>query len=138
MNGGGSRLSRIIGSQLEQNACPCEVYTNLDWIISNDTVIRPDLMVVCGDQPQRHLEKPPVLVVEILSEATRGSDLIANRALCREQQVLHYLVIDPDARTVEHVMGETTRMHPSTDHFELTLPGQALCTISIACDRLLD
>ena len=131
-----SRLSRIIGIQLEQNACPCEVYTNLDWIISNNTVIRPDLMVVCGDQPQRHLESPPILVAEVLSESTRGSDLVVKRALCREQQVLHYLVIDPDARMVEHVMGATTCIYPSTGHLELTLPGQLPCTICIECSRL--
>lgn len=133
-----SRLSRMIGSQLEQKACSCEAYTNLDWIISNDTVIRPDLMVVCGDQPQRHLEKPPVLVVAVLSDATRGSDLVAKRDLYREHQVLHYLIIDPDARSAEHVMGATTCTHSSTDHIELALPGQPLGTISIECDRLFD
>jgi Uma2 family endonuclease len=60
-----SRLSRIIGGQLDAGACRCEVYTNLDWIVSDDTVLRPDLMVVCGDQPQRHLERVPAdLAVE--------------------------------------------------------------------------
>lgn len=133
-----SRLSRIIGVQIEQSACSCEVYTNLDWVISNDTVIRPDLMVVCGEQPQRHLERPPVLVAEVLSESTRNRDLVAKRGLCREQQVLHYLVIDPDAKTVEHVTGEVARIHPIDGRIELELTGDSRGKVVIECNRLFD
>lgn len=44
-----SRLSFQIQSQIRQHQCACEVYTHLDWIIGDDTVIRSDLMVICGD-----------------------------------------------------------------------------------------
>ncbi|HUP80292.1 MAG TPA: Uma2 family endonuclease [Pirellula sp.] len=52
-----SRLARMIGNQLERWQGACEVYTNLGWIVRDDTVLRPDLMVVCGEQPQKHLER---------------------------------------------------------------------------------
>jgi len=42
-----TRLARMIGNAIENQKCQCEVYTNLDWIVAKDTVIRPDLMVVC-------------------------------------------------------------------------------------------
>ena len=64
--------------------------------------------------------------------------MIAKRALCHEQQVPHYLVIDPDARTVEQVTGEGTCIHPVNGRLELELTGQANCKISIESSRLFD
>lgn len=133
-----SRLSFEIQTQLRSRGCGCEVYTNLDWIVSDDTVIRPDLMVVCGEQPQRHLETPPALVAEVLSESTRGRDLSAKRTLCREYQVPHYLIIDPDERTIEHVSGETADIAAADRMLELSLHSTDNCRISIACGSLFD
>ncbi len=95
-----SRLSRMVGNQIDADHCDCEVYTGLDWIISNNTVIRPDLLVVCGPQPQRHLERSPTLMVEILSDATRARDLELKRDLAIENDVMNYLAIDPVAKTI--------------------------------------
>ncbi|QDV40740.1 hypothetical protein Enr13x_05760 [Stieleria neptunia] len=95
-----AELSRQILNQLIENECDCRVYTNLDWIVNDDTVVRPDLMVVCGVQPDRHLEQTPVVVVEVLSDATRQRDLTAKRAIYLEQDVAHYLIVDPTDQTV--------------------------------------
>ena len=46
---------KSFGSQIDQQGCDCRVYAGLDWIVSNDTVVRPDVMVVCGPQPERAL-----------------------------------------------------------------------------------
>jgi|AACY02.2.fsa_nt_gi Uncharacterized protein conserved in cyanobacteria len=133
-----SRLSRTIGNQLEQCGVGCEVYTNLDWIISDDTVVRPDLMVVCGAQPERHLQQRPAMVVEVLSEATRGQNLMVKRALYREQNVPHYLIIDTEARTIEHVTAAGGRSLKAADTLELALDDNPACLVSIACGKLFD
>lgn len=136
-----SRLSRMIGNQLESQKCPCEVYTNLDWIVSEDTVIRPDLMVVCGEQPQQHLQRPPALLVEVLSESTRGRDLTVKRSLCHEHRVAQYVVVDPDAGTVLLFTGheadgaEATTLE-AADTLSLML--NANCEITIDIGKLFD
>ncbi|MDZ4851068.1 MAG: Uma2 family endonuclease [Pirellulaceae bacterium] len=71
-----------------------------DWIVQKDTVVRPDVMLVCGTQPSRHLEKPPSLVIEVLSESTANKDLHAKRELYEEQRVEHYLIVDTDESTI--------------------------------------
>jgi len=131
-----SRLSYQIQSQLQTCVGPCVIYTNLDWIIDNHTVIRPDLMVVCGEQPQRHLERPPVLMAEVLSESTRGRDLTAKRTLCRENNVAHYLVIDPEQRTMLHVTESGEIEINATESQLLTLEND--CQISIQSGSLFD
>lgn len=131
-----SRLSRMIGNQLDENCQQCEIYTNLDWIISNTTVIRPDLMVVCADQPERHLEHPPALTVEVLSPSTRGRDLIAKRSLCRENHVPNYLTIDPVKQTFSLVTPSEELSFAASDVIQLSLePG---CQVSIDCSQLFD
>jgi Uma2 family endonuclease len=96
-----SRLARLLGNQLDATGCGGEVYTGLDWIVNDHTVVRPDLMVVCGEQPETHLQRPPTLVVEVLSEATRGRDLVVKRALYLELGVSEYWIVDPDRRSIE-------------------------------------
>jgi Uma2 family endonuclease len=59
----------------QQANCTATVLVEVDWIISQDTVLRPDLVVVCGTEPERHLEAAPAVVVEVLSLGTRDRDL---------------------------------------------------------------
>jgi len=93
-------LAYQIQNSIRIKRCECCVYTGLDWIVQSDTVVRPDVMVVCGDQPERHLEKPPVLTVEILSEATAEKDLHAKRDLYEHNKVKHYLIVDTAQRSI--------------------------------------
>ncbi len=69
-----AKLVFQIESCLRAQGCSCATYAGLDWIVSDDTVVRPDVMVVCGDQPGRCLERPPALAIEILSDATVEKD----------------------------------------------------------------
>ena len=47
----------------------------MDWIVSNDTVVRPDCMIVCGEmKKQGHVTIPPILVLEVASNSTRLRD----------------------------------------------------------------
>jgi len=131
-----SRLSFEIQSATRSGKCPCEVYTALDWIMNENTVVRPDLMVVCGQQPERHLERPPVLVVEVLSESTRRMDLIAKREHYREQKVPHYLIIDPIDLSIEHITAEGSSRHAADETIEFSLKPD--CPVSIECSRLFD
>ena len=95
-----SAFAYMIQSSIQLNQCPCKVYTGLDWIVQQDTVVRPDVMLVCGRQPERHLETPPILVVEVLSESTATKDVIAKRELYERQRVENYLIVDTEARSI--------------------------------------
>ena len=57
------------------------VFVELDWIVSNETVVRPDVVVVCGSGPEGHLKDVPEIAVEVLSPSTRSNDLRFKRNL---------------------------------------------------------
>ena len=83
-----------IDASITKDGCACAVYAGLDWIVQENTVVRPDVMLVCGTQPTRYLESPPSLTIEVLSESTATKDLHAKRELYEEQKVEHYLIVD--------------------------------------------
>ena len=89
-----SKFVAQIDASITRYGCACAVYAGLDWIVQENTVVRPDVMLVCGIQPSRYLESPPSLTIEVLSESTATKDLHAKRELYEEQKVEHYLIVD--------------------------------------------
>lgn len=96
-----ARTVAALQTGIDAAACEATVLVEIDWIVARDTVLRPDVIVVCGPEPARHVERVPALVVEVLSEATRDRDLEFKRELYREQGVSWYFVIDPDANRMQ-------------------------------------
>ena len=95
-------LASKLGNEINANeSCreKVEVVAEVDWNISNSTVVRPDISVLCGPLPEKHIVSPPAIVVEILSQSTRDRDLSYKRTLYQTQGVPYYLIIDPDAKT---------------------------------------
>lgn len=85
-----NKLSRL------QGGCDnCEVFYELDWIINDNTVVRPDLAIVCN-QTDKFITSPPKLVVEILSPSTALKDRHVKHDIYQEQGVPYYIIIDPD------------------------------------------
>jgi len=73
----------------------------IDWIIDNHTVVRPDLMLIAGPATESHLHVAPILAVEIVSPATEAKDRNAKFKLYESQGVKHYLIADPVTRRLE-------------------------------------
>jgi hypothetical protein len=48
-----SRLAASFWNAIDATGCPATVLAEIDWIVTNDTVVGPDLVVVCGPAPQR-------------------------------------------------------------------------------------
>jgi Uma2 family endonuclease len=81
--------------------CEATALAELDWLVSDDTVVRPDIMVVCGPPPERHMQSVPGLVVEVLSESTRQNDLTYKRQLYQRERVRYYMMVEPELRSIE-------------------------------------
>jgi Uma2 family endonuclease len=88
-------------SAILTNKCNCFVFSELDWKVSEDTVVRPDVMIVCGEPKTDFLEFPPILILEILSTSTRKKDRSLKFDLYQEQGVKYYLMADYDRQQVE-------------------------------------
>ncbi len=91
----------ILFKEALKNCKECKVYLPLDWRISDDTVIQPDVLIVCKKIEKKYLDFPPVLVVEVLSPSTAVKDRNVKMELYQSQQVKYYLIVDPQFKKIE-------------------------------------
>ena len=83
---------------------PCEIlFAPLDVILSDITVVQPDLIVVCNPAIiiDGKVRGAPDLVVEVLSPSTAAKDRKHKCRLYETAGVPQYLLIDPANRFIE-------------------------------------
>jgi len=108
----------------------------VDLILTAHDALVPDLVVVADASgvTRRGIEKPPLLVVEVLSPSTRHMDLTTKARRYAELGVAHYWTVDPEARLlrchrlaggqfrfVVEAAGDATLAHPDWDGLTIDL-----------------
>ena len=96
-----ARLVTLLSNAIDESSCKAVVLAEIDWIISNHTVVRPDVVVLCGDAPERHVESAPAIVAEILSDSSQQRDREAKFELYQENGAGFYLILDPDQSALQ-------------------------------------
>ncbi|MBS1622802.1 MAG: Uma2 family endonuclease [Bacteroidetes bacterium] len=76
----------------------CRVMTDIDWVINDSTVLRPDVAVVC-DPIDTFITAPPVLIVEIASPSTALKDRKTKFDIYQTQGIAYYILADPATYT---------------------------------------
>ena len=90
-------------------------------ILADVTVVEPDLIYLdparLGRVSDRGIEGPPALAIEVLSPTTAAADLGVKLQLSAKYGVLHYWIVDPDARIIEtyRLAGPTYEPGPRLD-----------------------
>ena len=96
------RLSMVIGPFFKGR--PCRLFAApLDVVLSEDTVVQPDLLVVC--EPKKITGAcicgAPDLVIEILSPSSASYDRLLKFKRYADAGVKEYWIVSPDLATVE-------------------------------------
>ncbi|MGE5341648.1 MAG: Uma2 family endonuclease [Candidatus Omnitrophota bacterium] len=98
-----SRIDRQL-SELLDDCSQCESLCAVDWQITEDTVVRPDVLVVCHENKDIgiiKLEKTPIIVFEILSPSTRRKDRGIKYQLYEKAGVTYYCMVDPESKSAD-------------------------------------
>ncbi len=126
-------------SQALKSCKKCKVYQPIDWKITEDTVVQPDLSIVCKPfNTITYLDFPPALIVEILSPSTAMKDRREKFELYETQGVKYYLIIDPAFNKVEIFeliinTYQAAAVNPATFDFQIDD-----CTASISFTDLFE
>ena len=86
---------------LKKSCKKCKAYLPLDWKIAEDTVVQPDVLIVCDKIEKKYLDFPPALVVEVLSPSTASKDRGEKMELYLSQKIKYYLIADPKFKKIE-------------------------------------
>ncbi|MEO6330777.1 MAG: Uma2 family endonuclease [Ginsengibacter sp.] len=79
----------------------CKVYEFIDIKIEEDTIVQPDVSVVCKPIKKNFLDFPATLVIEILSPATAFKDRHIKFSLYEKMGIKYFLIIDIDKKSID-------------------------------------
>ena len=96
-----SELNYLFVSALKK-CKQCKAYSPVDWKISDDTILQPDVLIVCKPLGNsKYLDFPPALIAEIISPSSSVTDRREKYGIYEEQGVKFYLIIDPSFQKIE-------------------------------------
>ena len=126
---GHQQVSAAIFRQLDESLddCPhCQAVFEIDVELAQDTVVRPDVLVICYPPESERLTRAPDLIFEVLSPKTTRRDEVVKFDLYRTEGVLHYVLVYPEVkmakvwRLVEGEYRKVGDFHDETHGFELS------------------
>ncbi|MDQ6843388.1 MAG: Uma2 family endonuclease [Bacteroidota bacterium] len=116
----------------------CRVYDPLDYKIADDTILVPDILIICGEVNKKFLDFPPSLVAEILSSSTVLRDRNTKYQYYQQQGVKYYLIVDGDKKVIEVYLlaGGQYFLQDANDYYQFHLNDD--CTIAPDLSKIFE
>ena len=89
------KIFRYLDKVLEEKCPECVAGIDTDYIVSEDTVLRPDVFVTC-DKVEEKLLKPPKVIFEVISPSTREKDEKLKKEIYESEGVPYLVLVYPD------------------------------------------
>jgi Uma2 family endonuclease len=94
-----SEIVSILNSSLKRCKSDCFVYAELDYIIDDFNVVRPDVAVVCKKVID-YIRQAPELIVEIVSKSSIKRDNLIKFNIYEKEGVKNYCIISLSSKSV--------------------------------------
>ncbi len=77
------------------NCQECVVLGEADWKVNDDTVLKPDVVLICNETNEAYMTKAPEIVVEVISKSTAKRDEVHKFKIYEEEKVKYYVIVYP-------------------------------------------
>ncbi|MEA1920298.1 MAG: Uma2 family endonuclease [Campylobacterota bacterium] len=129
-------IAMQLGNQVE--ACErCLVLGEEDYRLSDDTVLRPDVVLICDEPHDAYITKAPEIVIEVISKSTAKNDENYKFMKYEEEKVNYYVLVYPDelrAKIYKLVDGKYDKQGDfSKESYDFD---ETLCHASVDFDRV--
>jgi Uma2 family endonuclease len=114
-----TEMTVLLKSRMSKNKCTCKVYQPIDVMIEANTIVCPDVLIVCKPIDKQYLDFPPELVVEIFSPTTRLKDQYTKYELYQNFGIKYYVMVDPDTEAImiHHLVNGSYQLIDSDDTY---------------------
>lgn len=79
----------------------CTAIMPIDWKINENTIVQPDVSVLCEKVTGSFLSSPPMLIFEIFSPSTIHKDRTIKFDIYESQGVKYYVMVNVDKKEIE-------------------------------------
>jgi Uma2 family endonuclease len=86
------------------NNCNCEVLPNIDYYVSEDTAVKPDVLVICKEIKDK-ITIPPEIIFEVVSPSSVKMDEHLKFELYEREKVKYYVLVYPSERKHIKIFG---------------------------------
>ena len=87
-----SLFIQSIGESLK-NCKECMIVSEMDYKLADDTIVRPDIALVCGQSKGAYIKKAPELIVKIVSQSSVTRDEKLKFSLYQTEKVKYYILL---------------------------------------------
>jgi Uma2 family endonuclease len=74
----------------------CLVISEEDWKINDDTVLKPDVSLICNEPSDKYITKAPEIIVEVISPSTARRDEKFKFEIYESEKVKYYILAYPE------------------------------------------
>lgn len=74
----------------------CLVLGEEDWKLSDSTVLKPDVVIICDEPNDAYITKAPEIIVEVISKSTAKRDENYKFETYEKEKVKYYVLVYPD------------------------------------------
>lgn len=74
----------------------CLVLGEADWKINEDTIVKPDVVLICNEPNNAYMTKAPEIIAEVISKSTAKRDEQTKFKLYEEEKVKYYIIVYPN------------------------------------------
>ena len=74
----------------------CVVIAEADYKLSDDTIFRPDVALICDEPHDAYITKAPEVIVEVISPSTAKNDEGYKFQKYEAEKVMYYIIVYPD------------------------------------------
>ena len=96
-------VSTKIATELSKKMSSCEeclVLNETDYEVSDNTVTRPDVLLICKKINEK-IDKTPEMIFEVLSPSTARRDETVKFDIYEREGVKYYIIVHPDNRVAK-------------------------------------
>jgi len=130
--------SYLRGKSCKVFPAPCDVRLFYEEDESDDTVVQPDIMVICDKDKiaEESCHGAPDLVIEILSPSNTATEMERKFLLYKEAGVREYWIVDSKNNTLKVHCFQDSNISTNTYKSADTVPVAILPGLSIALEQV--
>lgn len=116
----------------------CKAYLPVDYKVQDDTILQPDMLVLCKTPGPKFLDFAPALVAEILSPSTALKDRNTKYEIYQQQKIKYYLIIDINTNSIEiyELSNEQYKLIPAKNDGSFDFEFETDCNVNVPLNEI--
>ena len=115
----------------------CLVLGETDYKLADDTILRPDVVLVCDEPNDAYITKAPEIIVEVISKSTAKNDENYKFNKYEAEKVKYYIIVYPDELYAKVYKLKEGKYDKQGDFSKETyLFEETLCKVSVDFDKV--